>query len=59
MSIEYRTVDCMGNVYRVTDLRDQFDKPTTDPAQAECCIVHSMNQQYATTTDECPVYAVH
>lgn len=57
--IEFRAVDCMGNLYKVTDLRDVWDRPTTNVLEAEFCVVHSMGEKYLKPTDEVPVYPVN
>ena len=60
MSLRYLTVDSWANIMEVTYLRDQFDRPTLDPALAERCVVRLPNGSLvAATTDEVPVYTVH
>ncbi len=61
MSIRYVTVDYQCNILEVSMLRDTFDRPTTDPALAERCIVRLPNGQLAAAVvDEgLPVYTVH
>ncbi len=59
MNIRYITVDRIGRILPVTNLRDMFDRPTADPVLAERCIVRVDTDLIAMTTDECPIYTVH
>ena len=59
MSIEFRTVDDRGVIYRVTDLFDRHGHATTDPELAVSCVIHTDECLWATTTDDVPIYTVH
>jgi hypothetical protein len=60
MSIEYRTVDSRGNIYRVTDLFDQFGNETTNSAIAVTCVVRLDDDHWwSTEARRIPIYPVH